>query len=940
MPSADLATVRNVRGMGDPSGEATPRVGPPKAIGEGGTASGLPEGGVKRKGIPEPGELLAARYRVLELLGRGGMGVVVAAYDARLDRRVAIKLLASSDEDGVEAQLRMLREAQAMARLSHPNVVAVYDSGTVEDGSVFIAMEYVHGQTLKPWVKQGLKTWREVLRAYVDAGRGLAAAHGAGLIHRDFKPDNVLVGQDGRVRVTDFGVARAEHFSVPSLSREPSGPATPPPAEWQESLTLPGHRVGTPKYMAPELWRGDPADARSDLFAFCLSLYEALYGQSAFPGTSLTERAHAQREGRLNPTPEPSPVPGWLRKVVLEGLNPEPARRPQTMEALLRALEADPERKRRERLLWGAALSATVGLVAVAAVGWGRKEQPAGCNTLGRELSGIWDDAVRARLHRALMDTQLSYAAETAKRVDLRLDAYSERWLHMRIAVCEATLGKPSLGTHLLARQEYCLSRRRSQLRALTTVLVDLHGHELVDKAVQASASLPPLEDCADEKALAAAVPLPEEPLQRTQVDRLQAQVDVVEALGATGQYAQQGLRAEGLLKEVQAVGYAPLEARALYVDAWAQDRAGNYKQAQPLVRQAAQRAAEGHDAPILARAWSLQAWIEGYRLGFGSKALEWVPVVDAAVALSEDEGVRAEAANNLGAVFFSQGRHAEARDKFAQALAVWETTLGPEHPQVAEALNNLAVALQNVGDYDGARKHLARALAIREKVLGPEHPDVAITLNNLGYGLRMTGNYEEARAAMERCLELTVKALGPEHPDVATSLDTLGGVLLEEGRYEEARARLEPALKLRETRLGADNPAVAETLENLGRAQVHLRHWDVAERHLQRALALRVRSEGVDNPDLALSLLGLGELRKAQGRLREAASSLERALKVDQGKWRAEVQWELAQALWESPSQRQRAVDLAAAAQAQWQARGHPRQGEVARWRAFHKPR
>ena len=315
-----------------------------------------------------PGQTLAGRYTVLDKLGQGGMGVVVAAYDSRLDRRVALKLLRRSlkVEGGEGEETRLVREAQAMARLSHPHVVAVYDAGALEDGSLFIAMEYIQGQTLRRWKNQQSRSWREILQAYIAAGRGLAAAHAAGLIHRDFKADNVLVGEDGRARVTDFGLARSQAAldssdkgpaPVAPVRQEPTPPAETvesadlmvtarPSGSWSSVLTLPGMFMGTPAYMAPELFRGNPADVRSDLFAFCASLYEALFGHLPFRGSTPTELTRAQLEGKVVTPPDSSEVPAWVTRTVLWGLQPDSQKRPASIEPLLAALSDDPELRR------------------------------------------------------------------------------------------------------------------------------------------------------------------------------------------------------------------------------------------------------------------------------------------------------------------------------------------------------------------------------------------------------------------------------------------------------------------------------------------------------------------------------------------------------------------------------------------------------------------
>ncbi|HEY0097284.1 MAG TPA: serine/threonine-protein kinase, partial [Archangium sp.] len=226
------------------------------------------------------------RYVVLDPLGEGGMGMVYAAYDSVLDRKVALKLLPPGDADaGPEAtsgsgRARLLREAQAMARLSHPNVVAVYDVHQHE-AQVFMAMELVDGQTLLQWEREQPRGWRELLTAFLAAGRGLAAAHAAGLVHRDFKPTNVLVGKDGRVRVTDFGLARP-HNAPAELGADTPAPDTGPVkghSLLELNLTQRGAVRGTPAYMAPEQFRGATADVRSDQFSFAVSLWEALHGE-------------------------------------------------------------------------------------------------------------------------------------------------------------------------------------------------------------------------------------------------------------------------------------------------------------------------------------------------------------------------------------------------------------------------------------------------------------------------------------------------------------------------------------------------------------------------------------------------------------------------------------------------------------------------------------
>jgi len=268
------------------------------------------------------------RFVVLHTIGAGGAGVVVAAYDPVLDRRIALKVLRAGETPAGDA--RLIQEAQAMARLAHPNVVAVHEAGAAE-GRVYLAMELIDGGTLRAWLTAVPRTWREIRDRFVEAGRGLAAAHDAGLVHRDFKPDNVLVGRDGRARVTDFGLVRA----MPSVSGDGGGETTAV--------------AGTPRYMAPEQHCGQHADPRADQFAFCVALYEALWRADPFVAPDLAARQARVLRGDIT-VPPPGKIPARLASAVLRGLAVDPARRHPTMRALLDEIVRDPELERRRRL--------------------------------------------------------------------------------------------------------------------------------------------------------------------------------------------------------------------------------------------------------------------------------------------------------------------------------------------------------------------------------------------------------------------------------------------------------------------------------------------------------------------------------------------------------------------------------------------------------------
>ncbi|HET9620153.1 MAG TPA: serine/threonine-protein kinase, partial [Kofleriaceae bacterium] len=337
-------------------------------------------------------------FVLLERLGSGGMGVVFAAFDEKLERKVAIKLVAAHGNDDHGRQ-RLLREAQAQARLSHPNVVTIYEVNTLPEGGLFIAMELVKGQTLREWQSDDARPWADVVALYAAAGHGLAAAHRVGIVHRDFKPDNVLLGDDGRVRVADFGLAfAAEGTPAPPVS---SGGGATASGRKGPVLTAAGAVVGTPGYMAPEQFAGGAVDARSDQFAFCAALYEALHRERPFADyafAGLPSLADAPAPRRAEPDPA---YPRWLWDVVMRGLAVDPAARFASMDDLLVELTRNRQRRRRRVV---AALAGLTALIAAAATASAvTRQTPAPCPLASDELTGVWDEAVRHRAEAAML---------------------------------------------------------------------------------------------------------------------------------------------------------------------------------------------------------------------------------------------------------------------------------------------------------------------------------------------------------------------------------------------------------------------------------------------------------------------------------------------------------------------------------------------------------
>ena len=781
--------------------------------------------------IPKRGAKIG-HFTVLSAIGEGGMGRVFSAYDERLGRRVAIKLLRAIAPEN-EVQRRLLREAQALAQISHPNVVQVFDVIRFR-GDIALIMEFVEGRTLGAWLGEERRHWRAIVTMFIGAGEGLAAVHAANLVHRDFKPANVLVDSSGRPRIVDFGLAYAEAGveNHADTHRRIRG-------------------AGTPAYMAPEQSQGAPPDALADQFSFCVALYEALYGRR--PGDSA--RGH-QPESR---------VPSVLSRAIDRGLSPDPARRWPSMGALLLVLRRNPGRTWLRRAM-------VVGLTGgAAAFGYGFAVSGnfniEACNAARVRLSATWNETRRVQVENAVQATNVPYAAKISARVSANLDAYAHAYADTLSDVCAR--GRDDALTQVARDHRMaCLERRRTEFDALLFVLESADA-TVVQRAVQATGELVAPRECDS---------IPRKPVEPSvEPIELRRDLALAHAYQRAGKYTEGLAIAERAMREAVRLGSPRGEAEALTRIGYLQSHAGRYSIAAETLSEAFWRAeVADHDA-VKIEAAAMLVTVLGVRLSRVAEAEIWERHATAAVELV-GRGGREHAAvlTSLGAFAQTSGRFDEAIARTETALAIRERLLGPWHSEVALTRNSLGVALGASGDHERARAEFERALDIASYALGPEHPLVASILNNLGAVTKQLGDFDRAAIYHREAATSLERSLG-EHPNLAAALNNLGEVHMRRGDLARARAAVERSLAIRERSSSASPRMIANSATNLGEILRREGDLDAAERIFARSIAL-LETLADDLPDLAFPLSGLGHIALSRGDQAKAIALLERA--------------------------------------------------------------
>jgi eukaryotic-like serine/threonine-protein kinase len=841
-------------------------------------AEGDAEGSQGPSALPRGAAL--GRYLVLRELGRGGMGVVYAAYDPELDRRVAIKLLHDARADLRERNKRLVREAQTLAKLSHPHVIAVHDVGTWRD-RVFIAMEFVDGGTLRQWLEQQ-RPWRELIAKLVDAGRGLAAAHSVNLVHRDFKPENVLLASDprgARVVVADFGLARAQlgedGRATSSVSIEPelgSGSLVHTP------LTMTGAMLGTPAYMAPEQHAGREPEARTDQFAFAVVAWEGLYGRRPFAGDNLAALACAVTMGEIAEPEDRRGVPRHVHAALLRALATAPADRWPDMDALLAELARSESPPRwRAPLVMSATLASVVGVTV-----WASSRGDV-CEGGRAQIETVWNGSTRARIDAAFAATGVRYAAATADTVGRALDARAAGWIDAHHQACAATRIGGEQSEAMLDMRMLCLARRQRELGAWARVLGEADA-AMVRGAIEATHRLVPIESCADLEALAGDAPPPADPGVRTELDAIDGELAEIDALRHAGHYLDAIARAEPLRVRSEAIGRSELDARVQLVLATLYDRAGRHPEALESAKAAVWAAEVAGIDRIRVAAIARVITTLGERLRRMPEAADWVALGRAVLArLGEPDPLVATFEEHVGNLRYAEGDYPAALAAKDRALAIRERIAAPDDPVIASLLGSRGSILNELGRFDEAIAAQRRTLELRTGIFGAEHPATAMAHNNLGSALLNGGVRAEAMVELERALALWQDTLEPGHPDLAMAHNNIANALAS-GSAEERVLALDhyrQSIEIWTAARGPEDLRVGYALSNMGRALWLAGRPAEAITPLERALAIQERVDGSTHGDLVYVLLNLAEVHAALDEQAAALGAAERALGI-----------------------------------------------------------
>ena len=788
------------------------------------------------------GQVIDDTYRIDAEIGAGGMGRVYRAHDLELDRDVALKLHAIAlgpDDDSLR------REALALARLSHPNVVTVHAVGTWQ-GHPWVAMEHVAGGTARTWCAG--KRPHEILALYAAAGDGLAAAHAAGIVHRDFKPDNILVGQDGRPRVADFGLARGRTDDA------------------EEERV-----VGTPAYMAPEQRAGARVDERADQYAFAAALWEALSGERvASPAVPTHTSANGEQASvALSERGAARAMPTHVAVALRRALELDPAHRWPSVADLVAELRKDPRARARRIGIAALAVVAVGGAITVPLLARSRDPEPCGGGEV--RIAEVWNAERAAAIEKAL-------GAHVTAIVRPRLDDYARSWVEAERRTCRAGRVERTLTEVQLGQQMVCLQRARARFAAIVQG-VTAGGRDTIEQITDELKLLPDLASCSDVAVLARQQPPPADPEVHAKLDDLVFELAVADVAALRGRPVEVR-EADALLARARGVGWPPVIAEAQYTRAGALDMRGRHDDAQAAYRAAANAGIAAGHHEIAAYALADLAWALA-TAGRSTEAARETALAESLRSPSTDAyfGARLLGAKRL--IAQAEGRGADALGLAFEQVKLARAAFGDP---LNEAINHstLASSHMSAGDHAAAVREAELALRQTEEAVGADHPAIIGILRTLGPAKVLLGRVDEADRDILRALALAERWHGPESVQVGQALIDRITVAAARGDAETMHALAMRALPIFE-RANQSSEPYGGLLLDLGVAAAQRGELDEAGRYAARALAVLEGLGNADNPVIASVLILGSYVARERGSLAESEALLRRAVGISE---------------------------------------------------------
>ncbi len=794
-----------------------------------------------------------AHYELRGLLGAGGMGEVYEAYDSELDRFVAVKLLRPELAGSGVVVERLVRESRLMAKVVHPSVITVYAAGRHEEAG-YIAMELVRGATLASYLPRAKLPWRQTLALFARAGAGLAAAHALGIVHRDFKPDNVLLELDGgdrvtRVLVTDFGIARAIGDAADSedveLSRSPR----------DLRLTATGAAIGTPAYMAPEQLDRGAVDHRADVFAFTASLWEGLYGERPFRGATADEIRAAMA---TPPRPPIGPVPRRLVRALERGLAPVAADRWPSVDALLEELARISSRAK--KLAIGGAAIALVGLgVAFALLSRPSREDPCAVRL------ATFDAAYAARKPQ-LTNAIASDPSLQGPAID-RLDHYVTAWTTVHAATCKADR-EPAQASAISA----CLDARTVELAGtVDDLILDGPRHLRNQFAMLADPA-----QCADPPPDASFTMLPADRTLRRKVTALRYRAFEAEGARDRGDFATALSAATTLVDDTKSV-WGPVHAEALYLLGGTQSMSDDSKHAAATLRETAHAAEVAHYDYIVGASWLMLAQIALSDDGNPERALEYVGDAKAALERNGNPPI------SIALLGYVEGEALIQANRLNEGEQVLRKTIERTVRDAPETLSQVIIGLADL--YESQGRYAEAVAAFRDAIAKtPPGTNVSAMLTyreRLAVALSMIGQTDEA-LTLGRAVTAEVDAkLGNDSVDRWTAHGEVAGVFFRAGLYDSALQEANLALSNFGRVLGERSERYAEQLSVRADILGSLDRDAEAQADLTRACEIYGYTNGEGSAPHAQCQAQLADALQRAGRLREALALLEKVVPV-----------------------------------------------------------